>query len=61
MADGVTRRGFFIGDGAGVGKGRQLAGTILENWLHGRTKHIWLSVSTGVVIFTCFALILISF
>ena len=31
-----VRKGFFIGDGAGVGKGRQLAGIIVENLLHGR-------------------------
>jgi hypothetical protein len=40
--------GFFLGDGAGVGKGRQLAGTILENWNCGRKKHIWLSVSADL-------------
>ena len=39
------RRGFFLGDGAGVGKGRQLAGLIHENWLRGRVKHLWISVS----------------
>lgn len=33
-ADG-TRAAFFIGDGAGVGKGRQLAGLIYESWLKG--------------------------
>lgn len=26
------RYGFLLGDGAGVGKGRQLAGIIAENW-----------------------------
>ena len=36
-----SRRGFFLGDGAGMGKGRQLAGLILENVLAGRRKHIW--------------------
>jgi hypothetical protein len=40
--------GFFLGDGAGVGKGRQLAGIILENWLHGRMKHVWFSVSSDL-------------
>ncbi|CAL5429274.1 unnamed protein product [Camellia sinensis] len=29
---------FFIGDGAGVGKGRTIAGLIFENWHHGRRK-----------------------
>lgn len=38
-----SRCGFFLGDGAGVGKGRQLAALVLENWLQGRHKHIWLS------------------
>ena len=42
------RKGFFLGDGAGVGKGRQLAGLIKENWLQGRTKHIWLSSSVDL-------------
>ncbi|MQM15508.1 hypothetical protein Taro_048453 [Colocasia esculenta] len=32
------RAGFFIGDGAGVGKGRTIAGLIWENWRHGRLK-----------------------
>ena len=45
LASGA-RAGFFLGDGAGMGKGRQLAGLILENVLQGRKKHIW--VSTGV-------------
>lgn len=33
-----TRAGFFLGDGAGVGKGRTIAGLIWENWKRGRTK-----------------------
>ena len=37
--------GFFLGDAAGVGKGRTIAGLILENWLRGRRKHMWFSVS----------------
>ena len=41
-----TRAGFLIGDGPGVGKGRTIAGIILENYLHGRKKAIWLSSST---------------
>ena len=28
-----TTAGFFLGDGVGLGKGRQLAGIILDNWL----------------------------
>ncbi|MHB1394986.1 MAG: strawberry notch-like NTP hydrolase domain-containing protein, partial [Clostridia bacterium] len=38
-----TRQGFFIGDGTGVGKGRQIAGIILDNWNQGRKKAIWFS------------------
>jgi predicted RNA methylase len=37
------RRGFFIGDGTGVGKGREVAGIILDNWRQGRKKAVWLS------------------
>lgn len=36
------RAGFLIGDGAGVGKGRTVAGIILENYLKGRKKALWL-------------------
>ena len=35
--------GFFLGDGTGAGKGRQIAGIILDQWLRGRRRHIWLS------------------
>lgn len=35
------RAGFLIGDGAGVGKGRTVAGIILENYLRGRKKALW--------------------
>ena len=33
-----ARAGFFIGDGAGVGKGRTIAGLIWEIWQQGRHK-----------------------
>lgn len=33
-----------------VGKGRQLAGTILENFLHGRRKHVWISVGNDLAL-----------
>ena len=42
------RAGFLIGDGAGVGKGRTIAGIILENFLQGRKKAIWVSVSNDL-------------
>ena len=37
------RRGYFLGDGTGAGKGRQLAATILANWIDGRRRAIWIS------------------
>eukprot|EP01043_Picozoa_sp_COSAG02_P033068 COSAG02_NODE_2239_length_9411_cov_3.663552_9_plen_382_part_00 len=43
-----TRYGFFLGDGAGVGKGRQISATILDNFMRGRRKHVWFSVSTDL-------------
>ncbi|HKX77575.1 MAG TPA: strawberry notch family protein [Novosphingobium sp.] len=39
------RRGWFLGDGTGAGKGRQVAAIILDNWLKGRRRALWLSVS----------------
>jgi predicted RNA methylase len=43
LGDGTRRRGFFIGDGTGVGKGREIAGVLLDNWQQGRRKAVWLS------------------
>lgn len=39
------RRGFMLGDGTGAGKGRQSAGIILDNWLQGRRRALWISKS----------------
>ncbi|MEH6721562.1 MAG: strawberry notch family protein [Aurantimonas endophytica] len=39
------RRGFMLGDGTGAGKGRQSAGVILDNWMQGRRKAVWISKS----------------
>ncbi len=39
------RRGFFLGDGTGAGKGRQSAGILLDNWCQGRRKALWISKS----------------
>nr|GEX46630.1 protein FORGETTER 1 isoform X2 [Tanacetum cinerariifolium] len=43
-----SRAGFFLGDGAGVGKGRTIAGLIWENWHHGRRKALWISVGSDL-------------
>ena len=40
---GSYRKGFFLGDGTGAGKGRQVAACILDNWLQGRRRHIWIT------------------
>jgi predicted RNA methylase len=37
------RCGYFLGDGTGAGKGRQLAGIVLDQWLRGNRRHIWIS------------------
>jgi predicted RNA methylase len=42
-AGAVYRCGYFLGDGTGAGKGRQIAGIILDQWLRGSRRHIWLS------------------
>uniref|UniRef100_A0AAY4EDB4 Protein strawberry notch homolog 2 n=1 Tax=Denticeps clupeoides TaxID=299321 RepID=A0AAY4EDB4_9TELE len=42
------RAGFLIGDGAGVGKGRTVAGIICENYLKGKRKALWFSVSNDL-------------
>ncbi|CAH3176338.1 unnamed protein product [Porites lobata] len=47
LANG-QRAGFFIGDGAGVGKGRQIAGIVLDNFERGRSRHIWFSLSADL-------------
>ncbi len=51
-ADGETlsepvrfRRGWMLGDGTGAGKGRQVAAIVLDRWLRGRRRALWLSQS----------------
>jgi hypothetical protein len=43
------RRGWFLGDGTGCGKGRQVAGIILDNWLKGRRRGLWISRSEALI------------
>ncbi|KAK1883577.1 Protein strawberry notch like 1 [Dissostichus eleginoides] len=42
------RAAYLIGDGAGVGKGRTVAGIIYENYLLGRKRSLWFSVSNDL-------------
>ena len=44
------RAGFFIGDGTGVGKGRELAAIIWENWNRGRKRAVWFTCNTDLLV-----------
>jgi len=50
-AEGAVRfrRGFFLGDGTGCGKGRQIAGVIADNLAQGRTRAVWLSKNDALL------------
>ncbi|NQY81895.1 MAG: strawberry notch family protein [Alphaproteobacteria bacterium] len=37
------RRGWFLGDGTGCGKGRQVAGIIMSNFAQSRKRALWIS------------------
>ena len=43
------RRGFFLGDGTGVGKGRQISGIILDNMRQGQKKAVWISKKSPLI------------
>ncbi|OZC01202.1 strawberry notch-like NTP hydrolase domain-containing protein [Rubricoccus marinus] len=43
------RQGFFLGDGTGVGKGRQSAAIILDNVLQGRRRALWVSENRNLM------------
>lgn len=43
MLGNGERKGYFIGDGTGVGKGREISGIILDNFNNGRRKAVWVS------------------
>ena len=43
------RRGWFLGDGTGAGRGRQVAGILLDNWLKGRGRGVWVSNSDKLI------------
>jgi len=49
-ADGrAYRKGYFLGDGTGAGKGRQVAACILDSWLAGRRRNIWVSKNEALL------------
>jgi hypothetical protein len=41
----IYRTGFFIADGTGVGKGREAAGIILDQWNRNNRRAIWISMA----------------
>ena len=43
-----ARPGFLLADGAGVGKGRTQAAIILDAWLQGNQKAVWVSASADL-------------
>ena len=43
------RRGWFLGDGTGCGKGRQIAAVIWDNFARGRNRALWLSQSDKLI------------
>ena len=47
LANG-QRRGYFIGDGTGLGKGTEISGVICDNYNHGRKKAVWVSKSSNL-------------
>lgn len=44
-----TRRGFFLADGTGCGKGRTIAGTILLSLKRGRLRNVWVSGASDLL------------
>ncbi len=49
-AEGQTyRQGYFLGDGTGAGKGRQVASVILDRWVRGERRHIWVSKNEALL------------
>ena len=43
------RQGFFLGDGTGAGKGRQIAAVIMDRWLAGERRHVWITKNEALL------------
>ena len=43
------RQGFFLGDGTGAGKGRQIAAAIMDRWLAGERRHVWITKNEALL------------
>src|SRR5262249_44101877 len=44
-----ARSAYYVGDGTGFGKGRVLAGIIVDNWFQDRRRTIWFSVNNDLL------------
>jgi predicted RNA methylase len=49
MLPSGERRGFAIGDGTGLGKGREISGIFQDNWNQGRKKGVWISQNPSLL------------
>src|SRR3546814_19179796 len=49
LVTGVQTCALPICDGTGAGKGRQVAGILLDNWLKGRRRAVWVSKSDKLI------------
>ncbi len=43
------RTGFFLGDGTGAGKGREIASVVMDRWLQGHCRHIWITKNEALL------------
>lgn len=49
FSDDGRRNGFFIGDGTGVGKGREIATVFWDHWNKGLKKGVWISQTDTLI------------
>lgn len=47
--DNGETQGYFIGDGTGVGKGREIAGIMYESFLRGQDKAVWITKGANLL------------
>ena len=47
--DSGEAQGYFIGDGTGVGKGREIAGIMYESFLRGQNKAVWITKGSNLL------------
>lgn len=53
LPGGLVRRGYFVGDGTGAGKGRITAGIMTDNWNQNlaagkKNKHVWITLKQNL-------------